>query len=95
MTKLIAIIVSLLTTPLFAVTTSHWTQTNEADFKAGKFHNVVATNLGDVKLSREVKTLLDQDPKVGRYTRCLRQKMERSTRARGRRVCCFRSRIRR
>jgi hypothetical protein len=65
MNKLIAIVVALLTTPLFAVTTSHWTQTNEADFKAGKLHNVVATNLGDVKLSRAVKTLLDQDPKVG------------------------------
>jgi hypothetical protein len=47
-----------------AVTTSHWAQNNEADFKAGKFHNVVATNLGDLKLSRQVQTLLAQDPKV-------------------------------
>ncbi len=47
------------------VTTSHWTQTTEADFKLGKFHDVVATNLGDLKLSRSVKTLLEQDPKVG------------------------------
>src|ERR1019366_9923211 len=50
--------------PAAAVTVSHWTQTNEADFKPGVFHNVVATNLGDLKLSRAVKTLLDQDPKI-------------------------------
>jgi hypothetical protein len=47
-----------------AVTVSHWTHTSEADFKPGTFHNVVATNLGDLKLSRAVKTLLDQDPKI-------------------------------
>ncbi len=47
-----------------AVSTSHWTHTTEADFKKGSFHNVVATNLGDLKLSRAVKTLLDQEPKV-------------------------------
>src|SRR5215471_1147845 len=45
--------------------TSHWTHTSEADFKKGKFQNVVATNLGDLKLSRAVKTLLEQDPRVG------------------------------
>jgi hypothetical protein len=50
--------------PSAAVTVSHWTHTNEADFKPGTFHNVVATNLGDLKLSRAVKTLLDQDPKI-------------------------------
>src|SRR5688572_27662620 len=43
---------------------SHWSHTSEADFKKGKFNNVVATNLGDVKLSRAVKTLLEQDPKI-------------------------------
>jgi hypothetical protein len=47
-----------------AVGTSHWTHTNEADFKAGTFHNVVATNLGDLKLSRAVKTLLGQDAHI-------------------------------
>jgi len=47
-----------------AVGTSHWVHTTEADFKAGKFENVVATNLGDLKLSRAVKMLLEQDPKV-------------------------------
>src|SRR2546423_1561875 len=30
-----------------AVGTSHWTHTNEADFKNGTMTNVVATNLGD------------------------------------------------
>src|SRR2546423_12578068 len=44
--------------------TSHWTHTSEADFKKGKFQNVVATNLGDLKLSRAVKTLMEQDPRV-------------------------------
>jgi WD40 repeat protein len=47
-----------------AVQTSHWTHTSEADFKKGTMHNVVATNLGDVKLSRAVKMIIDQDPKV-------------------------------
>jgi hypothetical protein len=47
-----------------AVNTSHWTHTSEADFKAGTFHNVVATNLGDLKLSRAVKTLLGQDAHI-------------------------------
>jgi hypothetical protein len=46
------------------VGTSHWSQTSEADFKAGKFDNVVATNLGDLKLSRATRTLLGQDPRV-------------------------------
>ncbi|HEV7297812.1 MAG TPA: hypothetical protein VGN72_00485 [Tepidisphaeraceae bacterium] len=41
-----------------------WTQTSEADFRSGTFDNVVATNLGDLKLSRATKTLLEQDPRV-------------------------------
>lgn len=48
----------------WGVQTSHWVQTNATDFKAGKFENVVATNLGDLKLSREVKQLLEQDSRV-------------------------------
>ena len=32
----------------WGVQTSHWVQTNATDFKAGKFENVVATNLGEV-----------------------------------------------
>ncbi len=50
--------------PAIAVSTSHWTADNEADFKPGTFHNVVVTNLGDLKLSREVTNLLEQDPKI-------------------------------
>src|SRR5215813_8731010 len=63
--RLALLTLALATAPVFAVTTSHWMHTNEADFKKGSFHNVVATNLGDLKLSRAVKTLLEQDPKVG------------------------------
>src|SRR5687767_5144088 len=50
--------------PAFGVGTSNWTHTSEADFKGGTFENVVATNLGDLKLSRAVRTLLQQNPKV-------------------------------
>ena len=51
--------------PAAAVTTSHWTQANEADFKAGKTHNVVTTSLGHLRLARSVKTLLAEEAKVG------------------------------
>ena len=44
--------------------TGNESHTNEADFKNGTFQNVVATNLGDLKLSRAVKTVLEQDAKV-------------------------------
>src|SRR5437764_4127397 len=47
-----------------AVNTSHWVHTSEADFKKGTFRNVVATNLGDLKLSRAIKKILEQDAKV-------------------------------
>jgi hypothetical protein len=53
-----------LATAVLAVETSHWSHTTEADFKAGTFHNVVATNLGDLKLSRATKTLVAQDAHV-------------------------------
>ncbi len=46
------------------VGTSNWSQTTEAEWKTGQFDNVVATNLGDLKLSRAVKTLLEQDEDV-------------------------------
>src|SRR6186997_7212 len=63
--KIVALLCLMFTTPrAFAVGTSHWTHTNEADFKNGTMQNVVATNLGDLKLSRAIKTLLEQDPKV-------------------------------
>src|SRR5213082_1556101 len=65
MKQFILLLTLVLTAPAWAVTASHWVHTNEADFKPGTFHNVVATNLGDLKLSRAVKTLLEQDPKIG------------------------------
>ncbi|HYO07810.1 MAG TPA: PQQ-binding-like beta-propeller repeat protein [Tepidisphaeraceae bacterium] len=64
MQSLVFLLVLALATPAFAVGTSHWTHTSEADFKNGTMTNVVATNLGDLKLSRAVKTILEQDPKV-------------------------------
>src|SRR5213078_1785689 len=64
MKKIAVLIVLSICTPLFAAGASHWTHTTEADFKKGKFNNTVATNLGDVKLSRAVKTLLEQDAKI-------------------------------
>ena len=48
-----------ITSAALAVGTSHWTHTSEADFKAGTFKDVVATNLGDLRLSRAVKSLLE------------------------------------
>src|SRR5437763_16145739 len=62
--KILPLLFALLAVPASAVSTSHWVHTNEADFKPGTFDNVVATNLGDLKLSRAVKTLLEQDPQV-------------------------------
>lgn len=50
--------------PALAVGTAHWAHTSEADFKNGTFDNVVATNLGDLKLSRGVKKILEQDARV-------------------------------
>jgi hypothetical protein len=57
-----------LAAPALAVSTSHWTQTSQDDFKAGTLHNTVATNLGEVKLSRQVKTLLDEDARISMVT---------------------------
>src|SRR5215203_1314979 len=63
--KVIASLLSLALAPFaLAVGTSHWSHTTEADFKAGTFDNVVATNLGDLKLSRATRTLLSQDARV-------------------------------
>jgi hypothetical protein len=47
-----------------AVTTSHWVQANEGDFKDGTLTDVVVTNQGDVKLSRAVRVIQEQDPNV-------------------------------
>src|SRR5215212_4143738 len=59
-----ATLIALASSTALAVGTSHFSHTSEADWKDGTFDNVVATNLGDLKLSRAVKTLLEQDPKV-------------------------------
>ena len=64
MKRLMCLVLALAATPALAVSTSFWTQTSEADFKAGTLDNVVATNLGEVKLSRALKTLLDEDPRI-------------------------------
>lgn len=58
------LVLALFPVSAHAVTTSHWIQSSEKDWKAGKFKNVVATNLGDVKLSRQVQTLLEQDSRI-------------------------------
>src|SRR4051812_28299906 len=64
MRRLIVLLSIVAALPALAVNTSHWVHTNEADFKKGTFRNVVATNLGDLKLSRAVKTIVEQDAKV-------------------------------
>src|SRR3954447_11949424 len=63
-TLAVSSVLTLAATVALAVGTSNWSQTNEADWKDGTFDNVVATNLGDLKLSRAVKTLLEQDPRI-------------------------------
>jgi len=50
--------------PALAVTTSHWVHANEADFKAGTLDDVVVTNQGDVKLSRDITAIEEQDANV-------------------------------
>ena len=47
-----------------AVTTSHWVHANEADFKAGTLTDVVVTNQGDVKLSRAITVIQEQDANI-------------------------------
>src|SRR5690606_27981016 len=64
MKKIFAAIVLSLAAPALAVKPAHWVHTNEADFKPGQFEGVVATNLGDLKLSRAVRTILEQDPRI-------------------------------
>src|SRR5438067_10498663 len=64
MRHLVWLLIVIFASEALAVGTSHWTHTSEADFKNGTMTNVVATNLGDLKLSRAVKTILEQDPKV-------------------------------
>ena len=62
--KFAFVLACTLALPAVAGGTSHWNHASEADFKQGKMNHVVVTSLGDVKLSRAVKMLLEQDPKV-------------------------------
>ena len=64
MKRLMSLVLTLFAAPALAVSTSYWTQTSEADFKGGTLDSVVATNLGELKLSRALKTILDEDPRV-------------------------------
>ncbi len=63
MRKLICLVLLAVAAPTSAGT-SHWTHASEAEFKKGTFHNVVATNLGELKMSRAMKLLLEQDAQV-------------------------------
>jgi hypothetical protein len=53
-----------LAAPALAVKTSFWVHQAESDFRRGTFDKVVATNHGDLKLSRAITLLLEQDPRV-------------------------------
>jgi hypothetical protein len=64
MKKTFCLAICLLAASALGVTTSTWTQTSQEDFKKGTLDNVVVTNLGVLKLSRAVKTLLEQDPRI-------------------------------
>lgn len=60
----IGLLICCIATPVFAVKTSHWVHTTQADFDEGQFERVVATNLGDLKLSRQLSNLLGTDARV-------------------------------
>jgi hypothetical protein len=60
----IAVLTSAWRSPVLAVTTSHWVHANEADFNAGTLSDVVVTNQGDVKLSRAVTVIQEQDANI-------------------------------
>src|SRR5580658_4716733 len=60
----IAVLSSAWRSPVLAVTTSHWVHANEADFNAGTLSDVVVTNQGDVKLSRAVTVIQEQDANI-------------------------------
>jgi hypothetical protein len=60
----LSLLTCLTTAPLLAVSTSYWTHTNEADFAMGKLENVVATNTGDLKLTRAIEPVIKEDPKL-------------------------------
>ncbi len=53
-----------LTSAALAVKTEYFTQTTPDDFKAGTATSVVVTNHGDLRLSRELKSLLPNDKSI-------------------------------
>jgi hypothetical protein len=71
MKRLPILLLAMIATPALAVSTSYWTQTTEADFKGGTLDSVVATNLGELKLSRAVNTLLEEDPRISTVNRLI------------------------
>jgi hypothetical protein len=64
MKRLTLLCLAIIAAPAMAVSTSYWTQSSEADFKSGTLNSVVATSLGELKLSRAVNVLLDEDPRI-------------------------------
>jgi hypothetical protein len=60
----IALVAAIFVGSALAVSTSHWTQSSEADFKAGTFKQTVATSLGQVKLARAVTSIMGDNPHV-------------------------------
>jgi hypothetical protein len=64
MKKIAWVLIAVLSASAWAVTTAHWTADDQSDFKAGTLHNVVASNLGDLKLSRAVSKIMDQNAHV-------------------------------
>ena len=61
--RAIAVLIAAIAPLALGVTTGRWTQTTEADFKSGTLHQLVARGAGDLRLSRAITTLLDQDPR--------------------------------
>ncbi|MEM0915150.1 MAG: hypothetical protein AAGK09_11140, partial [Planctomycetota bacterium] len=59
-----ALIASLVIPAAHGVKPQRWQHTNEADFEPGVAEGVVVTNLGDIKLAREVEALAEMPETV-------------------------------
>lgn len=64
MRYVICILLLCIAGPAWAVKTSHWIHTSQADFDRGTLSHVVATNLGDLKLARKIQPMLGEDPRI-------------------------------
>lgn len=51
-----------------AVQPANWTHKTEADFTAGKFDKTVVTSLGEIRLARDIQTLLEPSDSLGAAT---------------------------